>query len=87
MFVVCFVFLNSEACIFDFYLEIIENCFWFVFFLFLLFFCFLAKEYFGFSKCQSGQQWRFAPGVLLVVVVLCVVCVYIIYIGGPIEFI
>lgn len=32
---VCFV-LNSEACIF-FYLEIIENCFWFVFFLSLFF--------------------------------------------------
>ena len=34
--VVCFV-LNSEACIF-FYLEIIENCFWFVFFLSFVFF-------------------------------------------------
>jgi len=55
---------------------------------FLSFFVFSSqRNNFGFSKCQSGQQWRFAPGVLLVVVVLCVVCVYIIYIGGPIEFI
>jgi len=83
MFVVCFVFLNSEACIFFLlrdYRKIASG-------LFSFFLLFLAKEYFGFSKCQSGQQWRFAPGVLLVVVVLCVVCVYIIYIGGPIEFI
>jgi len=35
---------------------------------------------------QSGQQWRFAPSVLLVVVLCVVLCVYHIY-GGPIEFI
>lgn len=86
MFVVCFVFLNSEACIF-FLLRDYRKLLLVCFLSFSFVFCFLAKEYFGFSKCQSGQQWRFAPGVLLVVVVLCVVCVYIIYIGGPIEFI
>jgi len=79
--VVCFV-LNSEACIFlhrD-YRKLLLVCF-------LSFFCFFPRKGIIRLQCQSGQQWRFAPGVLLVVVVLCVVCVYIIYIGGPIEFI
>ena len=32
--------------------------------------------------CQSGQQWRFAPSVLLVVVLCVVLCVYHIYGAG-----